>query len=194
MTSSHTTIALTPFVIELAALEELVDTNPHRARATFREALHAITPAEWALLGLIHRSFAHSPKSALARVVSIASARLGTPEVDDSDRTDTDSRASLYALADAAEIPAEVELGPWVRTPVRELADEPRMHAIPTAATDAIRMIPDALARRRARHAPRPVAAVVLRHRARDERSAARRRRAEAEADAYFADRPLLVA
>ncbi|WP_327118868.1 hypothetical protein OHB12_11690 [Nocardia sp. NBC_01730] len=190
MTSSRTTVALTPFVIELAALEELADTNPHRARAIFREALHAITPADWASLGLIHHSFA--PKSALARVVPIASCRLGAPEVDDGDRTDP--RTSLYTLADAAEIPAEVELGPWVRSPARELADEPRLHAIPTAATDAIRTMPDALARRRARHAPRPVAPVVLRHRARDERSAARRRRAEAEADAYFADRPLLAA
>ncbi|MEU2032788.1 hypothetical protein [Nocardia amamiensis] len=183
---------MTPLVIELAALDELVDTNPHRARAIFREALYVITPADWVFLGLIHRAFAHSPKSALARVVSIASARLGAPDADNGD--DTDPRASLYALADAAEIPAEVELGPWVRTPVRELAGQPRLHAVPTAATDAMRTLPDAVARRRARHAPRPVGAVVLRHRARDERSAARRRRAEADADAYFADRPLLVA
>ncbi|WP_433755794.1 hypothetical protein [Nocardia sp. CA-135398] len=193
MTSpSRTAIAVTPLLSDIAALAELIDAEPYRARLQIRQALDGVTAEDWAFLGLIHRAFAHSPKTALARVVSIARSRLGTPEVEPGEITDGDT--GLYATADAVEVPVEVELGRWARTPVRDLADDLRLHATPTAATEAARTAPEAIARRRARHTPRPIGAVTLRHRARDERSATRRRRGEADADAYFADRPLLVA
>ncbi|MEV6138155.1 hypothetical protein AB0L63_19235 [Nocardia sp. NPDC051990] len=193
MTSpSRTAIAVTPLLTDIAALAELIDAEPYRARLEFRQALMDVTAEDWACLGLIHRAFAHSPKTALARVVSIARARIGAPEVEPGEITDGDT--GLYEAADAVEVPVEVELGRWARTPVRDLADDVRLHAIPTAATEAARTTPEAIARRPARHTPLPIGAVTLRHRARDERSAARRRRGEADADAYFADRPLLVA
>ncbi|WP_329410706.1 hypothetical protein OG563_00180 [Nocardia vinacea] len=189
---SRTAIAVTPLLSDIAALAELIDTEPYRARLEFRQALNGISAEDWAFLGLIHRAFAESPKTALARVVSIARARLGAPATDPGEITDGDT--GLYATADAVEVPMEVELARWTRTPVRDLADDLRLHAIPTVATEAARTAPEAIARRRARHTPRPIGTVMLRHRARDERSAARRRRGEAEAEAYFADRRLLVA
>ncbi|WP_433204681.1 hypothetical protein ACQP1G_16420 [Nocardia sp. CA-107356] len=183
MTSSPAAIALPPSVTDLAARDELIDTQPSRARAAIAGVLRTLSPADWAFLRL-------SPQSVLAQVVSIASC-LHTGDTGDED---TDSYTSLYALADAVEVPVEDELRAWVRTTVRELAGQPRLHAIPTAATDDMRTTPDAVSRRRAHHTPQPVGAVVLHHRARDERSAERRRRREADADAYFADRPVLVA
>ena len=106
-----------------------------------------------------------------------------------------DPVSQYYAqAADAIEIPIEVELRPWARTPVRELADDLRLQAIPSAATVAAATAPHMVAARRARQMLRRVGAVNLRHRARDERMTARRRVAEAELDAYFADRELLVA
>ncbi|WP_062985993.1 hypothetical protein [Nocardia anaemiae] len=188
MTSpSRPAIAVTPLLTDIAALTELIDTEPYRARLEFRQALNGVTAEDWAFLGLIHRAFAHSPKTALARVVSIARARLGAPELEPGEITDGDT--GLYATADAVEVPVEVELGRWARTPVRDLADDFRLHAIPTAATEAARTTPEAIARRRARRTPPPTGAVVLRHRARDAAH-----RLQADADAYFADRPLLVA
>ncbi|MEV4238954.1 hypothetical protein AB0J47_27680 [Nocardia sp. NPDC049737] len=178
--SSPTAIALFPSETELATLPELVDTQPHRARAAIAAVLQTLSPTDWALLRL-------NPQSVLAQLVSIANRRHTGDE-------DTDPYTNLHALADAAEVPIQDELTPWMRTSARELADEPRLHAIPAAATDATRTTPEAVARRRARHTPQPVGAVVLRHRARDERSAERRRRGEADTDAYFADRPVLVA
>ncbi|WP_433194411.1 hypothetical protein ACQP1G_37490 [Nocardia sp. CA-107356] len=190
--ASHTAIAVTPMLTDIAALAELIDTDPCRARQQFRQALKTLTPADWGFLGLIHRGFANSPETALARVVSITNARIGIPDNGSAPCTDPDER--LYALADAIEIPVEVELGPWARTPVREPGHDLRLHATPSTTTDARRETPEAVAARRARHTPHPLGPSVLRHRARDERAAQRRRRAEADADAYFAQRPPLVA
>ncbi|MFX0573762.1 hypothetical protein [Nocardia nepalensis] len=189
---SPTAIAVTPSLTDIAALDELIDTDPCRARQQFRQALKTLTPADWSFLGLIHRAFANSPETALARVVSIAGARIGVSDNGSDPSIDPDER--LYALADAIEIPVEVEVGPWARTPAREPGHDLRLHATPSTTTDARRESAEAIAARRARHTPRPLGPDVLRHRARDERAAQRRRRAEADADAYFAQRPPLVA
>ncbi|WP_433678185.1 hypothetical protein [Nocardia sp. CA-119907] len=118
--------------------------------------------------------------------------RLGVGDLDRLLDDERDPHPYYAQLADAVAVPIGDELAPWARTPAREPGDDLRMHAIATDATDVARTTPQAVAARRARRTPRPVtAAVDLRHRTRD---AARRQSAEAEIDAYFADRDPLAA
>ncbi|WP_405180836.1 hypothetical protein OG225_06460 [Nocardia sp. NBC_01377] len=96
------------------------------------------------------------------------------------------------ALAGAVMVPIADELAAWAR-PIPEFGHDLRLVAAPSPATDAVRTDPDAVAARRARHTPRATP-VALRHRVRDAHTAANRRRAEADLDAYFADREPLAA
>lgn len=114
--------------------------------------------------------------------------RLGVGDLDHLLDDELDPHPYYVQVADAVAVPIEDELGPWLRTPAREPGGDLRLHAIATAATDAARTAPEAVA---ARRTPHPVAAVDLRHRSRD---AARRQAAEAEIDSYFADRDPLAA
>ncbi|MGN2636527.1 hypothetical protein ACTD5D_10105 [Nocardia takedensis] len=93
---------------------------------------------------------------------------------------------SVYAALAGGVVELADELSAWAR-PAREFAHDLRLTATPRPDTEAARRAPWAVAARRARHTPRPVGAVTLRHPGRDARTAARRRRAEAELDAYFA-------
>lgn len=117
--------------------------------------------------------------------------RLGVGDLDRLLHDELGPHPYYAQVADAVAVPIEDELALWVRTPAREPGADLRLHAIATAATDAARTAPEAVAARRARRTPRSVAAVDLRHRTRD---AAHRQAAEAEIDAYFADRDLLAA
>ncbi|MGW4368046.1 hypothetical protein ACWEKT_20625 [Nocardia takedensis] len=103
-----------------------------------------------------------------------------TPAVSDPD--------SVYATLAGGVLELAEELSTWAR-PAREFAHDLRLAATPRPDTEAARRAPWAVAARRARHTPRPVGAVTLRHPGRDARTVARRRRAEAELDAYFARR-----
>ncbi|WP_327097376.1 hypothetical protein OIE68_00370 [Nocardia vinacea] len=117
--------------------------------------------------------------------------RLGGGDLDRLLDDDLDPHPYYVQVADAVAVSIEDELGPWLRTPAREPGGDLRLHAIATAATDAARTAPEAVAARRARRTPHPVAAVDLRHLSRD---AAHRQAAEAEIDSYFADRDPLAA
>ncbi|WP_280247728.1 hypothetical protein [Nocardia abscessus] len=128
-----------------SALIALAERAPSRARAAMAAALAELAPEDWTWLRVLYRGHAHSPSAALARVLATAAARLGTV-----DTRPLDQRSGPFP---GVEVPVEVEVGDWVRGPVRQDCYDLRLHAEPSPATDAMRTTDEAIAHR-ARHRP----------------------------------------
>ncbi|MGY2087861.1 hypothetical protein [Nocardia gipuzkoensis] len=143
--------AVTASAASEAALIALAERAPTRARAAMTAALAELTPDDWAWLGLLYRGHSHSPNAALSRVLALAAARLGT-----ADTGPLDHWSRPATGVEVIEVPVAVEVGDWVRRPVREDCYDLRLHAEPSAATEAMRTTSEAIAararRRPARH------------------------------------------
>ncbi|MET7772048.1 hypothetical protein [Nocardia sp. NPDC005366] len=151
-------LALTASAAAATGLLALAEHAPVRARAVMAAALGELAPQDWAWLGLTHRGHAHSPTAALARVLALGAARLGTEGIDP-----LDPPPHPAIGVEVIEVPVEVEVADWVRRPVREDYYDLRLHAEPSPATDARRTTDAAIAARaRRRPARRPVDATVL--------------------------------
>ncbi|WP_280202245.1 hypothetical protein [Nocardia cyriacigeorgica] len=176
----------TPFTLALAEIDELLTVDPAAARARFTAALAIASDTERELLDQAVDRFTRSPFDVAARQLGwMAKGRPEFRALIADLITDTDP--GLYHPDPGAPIEVGIEVAEWVSRQIRQRRASERTHAVPSAATDAARLAPAAVAYRRAR---RGITGVVdLRHRDRDRRTREHLRRGDAEFAAYAATR-----
>lgn len=170
--SPDTTTEVSPFATALGEIEYLLEVDPDTARERFTDVLALATPAEREFLDRVAELLTRAPyKVAARRLGWMAKSR---PELREMiiDHT-ADGDPGLYRPELPQQNDTSIEAAEWVRRSIRDRRNRDRLTATPSAATDAARLRPQAIAARRARiPAPAPVS---LRHRDRDLAVAERR-------------------
>ncbi|MGW4369171.1 hypothetical protein ACWEKT_26350 [Nocardia takedensis] len=157
-----------PFLAALGEIEYLLETDPDTARERFAAILPLATEAERGFLERIAQVMERSPWPVAARQIGwMAKSR---PELRALilDAT-ADGDPGLYRPEIPREPDTSIEAAEWVRRSVRDRRGHSyRVTARPSAATDAARLRPEAIAARRTRIPAPEVGKVELRHRRRD--------------------------
>ncbi|MBF6399480.1 hypothetical protein IU438_27290 [Nocardia cyriacigeorgica] len=176
----------TPFTLALAEIDELLATDPTAARARFTAALAVASETERELLDQAVDRFTRSPYDVAARQLGwMAKSRPEFRALIAHLITDTDP--GLYHPDQGAPTEVGIEVAEWVSRQIRRRRASERTHAVPSPTTDAARLAPAAVAKRRARRGI--TGPVDLRHRDRDRRTREHRRRGDDEFAAYAATR-----
>ncbi|WP_433678186.1 hypothetical protein [Nocardia sp. CA-119907] len=170
--SNPDTATVSPFADALGEIEYLLEVDPDTARERFTHVLALATPAEREFLNRVAELLTRAPyKVAARRLGWMAKSRPELREMVINHTADGDP--GLYRPELPPPSDTSIEAAEWVRRSIRERRNRDRLTATPSAATDAARLRPEAIAARRARvPAPAPVS---LRHRGRDLAVAERR-------------------
>ncbi|MFI6956454.1 hypothetical protein ACIBJI_23630 [Nocardia sp. NPDC050408] len=158
---------VSPFAAALGEIEYLLDTDPDAARERFTAVLALASPVEREFLDRAADLMTRSPWKTAARQFGwMAKSRpeLRTLIVDHTAEGDP----GLYRPELPQQSEISIEAAEWVRRSIRDRRYRDRYTATPTAATDAARYRPEAIAARRARIPAPSSDAVSLRHRERD--------------------------
>ncbi|MFF0528661.1 hypothetical protein ACFYT3_09735 [Nocardia amikacinitolerans] len=177
---------VSPFADALGEIEYLLEVDPDRARERFAAVLALASPQEREFLDRAADILTRHPYKVSARQLGwMAKSRPELRAMIVDLTADSDPGLHRPAMPDPSQV--SIEAAEWVQRSIRERRNRDRLTATPSPATDAARLTPKAIAYRRARRAV--AGAVNLRHRDRDQRTAQRLRRGEAEFAAYAAGR-----
>ncbi|WP_328436936.1 hypothetical protein [Nocardia puris] len=168
----------------LADVDDLLRIDRKEAVRLFGKALAMLSPADLKFYQGVADQMGRMPWKIATRHVAARARR--DPSVADLAEWTAPSDPSLYLPesdpVDVHHVP--VDAAEWVRQSIRERRDRERVAAVPTAATDAVRLSPEARARR---------ARYGLRHRGRDARARRAQRAADALYGAYAAERAFRI-